>query len=149
MILKSVYREDPFYRVTCQFHDSDFDQVWNRWRQIIVLDHVIIYQSLFEASCKENGLKLKLDFVWTFVVEGYLEHVWSWNSTIIHFLPKVVRYWRKCVHLERIVRSSSILQKSHHWPCIGKRENLYRIDKKIMIKISVAYFILALSLLCE
>ena len=30
--------------------------------------------------------------------------------------------------------------------CIGKRENLYKIDRKIMIEISVTSFILALSI---
>ena len=31
-------------------------------------------------------------------------------------------------------RFRSILRKSHHWPCIGKRQNLYRIEWQTVIK---------------
>ena len=45
--------------------------------------------------------------------------------------------------------SKTILRKSHHWPCIGKRQNFYRTEWQTVIKVRVTSFILALALLCE
>ena len=53
------------------------------------------------------------------------------------------------LHRVRSLPRLPILRKSHHWPWIGKRQNLYRIEWQTVIKMRVTSFILALSLLCE